>query len=108
MKVAYLDREMFLLKEKFGLEVWESVSRVQWLHDAVASETKNKSGLGIVTGAVGGLAKGVKGTVTKTLGKVSGDERVIEVCVNKAKGDVKFIEENKRRKQSEIDAIGKK
>jgi hypothetical protein len=108
VKAKYLDREMLLRKEKFGLEVWDKVASVQWLHQAVVSETKNKSGLGIVTGAVGGLAKGVKGTVTKTLGKASGDEREIEACVDKAKKDVKFIEEKKRRKQTEMDAIGGK
>mmetsp|Transcript_100906 Transcript_100906/g.151206 ORF Transcript_100906/g.151206 Transcript_100906/m.151206 type:complete len:232 (-) Transcript_100906:288-983(-) len=109
VKMAYLDREMLIKKEQFGLEVWDNVSGVQWLHEAVVNETKNKSGLGIVTGAVGGLAKGVKGTVTKTLGKVSGDERAIEGCVNKAKQEVKVLEDKKKSKQTEINVIdGKK
>jgi hypothetical protein len=109
VKIAYQDREMLLRKEQFGLEVWDNVSGVQWLHEAVVNETKNKSGLGILTGAVGGLAKGVKGTVTKSLGKVSGDEKAIEACVNKAKQEVKVLEDKKRSKQAEINAIdGKK
>lgn len=105
VKAKYLDRQMLLQKEQFGLAIWDMVEQQQWIHEALADETKNKSGIGVITGTVGGLKKGIKGTVAKTLGAVSSDEREIAACVNKAKEDVKSMVENKKRKEREVAAI---
>lgn len=105
VKIKYLKREMLLRKEQFGLEVWDAAAGPSWLHEAVINETKDKSGLGMVTGTVGGLVKGVKGTVTKTLGAMSSDEREIATCVNKAKDDIKKIDDQKRQKEKEVAMI---
>lgn len=103
VKVALLNRDMKIRKEKFGLEVYDIVSQPQWLHDTLAAETKKAKGIGgAVKGGIGGLAKGVKGTVGKTLGKVSGDERTIEECVQKAKAEIDSMERRKQIKQTEI------
>ena len=105
VKIAYLDREMKLRKEQFGLDVYEAAAGPQWMHQALSDGLKDKKGLDIVTGAVGGLVKGTKGTVTKTLGKVSGDEREIENCVHKAKADIQIIKDDKKTKNRQLEAI---
>lgn len=105
-RVAYLDREMKIKKEQFGLDAWEAAVDSKWMHETLAEGVHNaKDGLGMITGAVGGLVKGTKGTVTKTLGKLSAEEREIEQCVNKAKADVKKIQDKKDMKNRELEAI---
>merc|ERR1712037_933155 len=91
VRIKYLDRQIYLKKEQFGLAVWDKVEEQQWFHEALLNETKDKSGLGVITGTVEGLTKGIKGTVGKTIGVVSSDEREIATCVNKAKEDVKSM-----------------
>mmetsp|Transcript_15628 Transcript_15628/g.29637 ORF Transcript_15628/g.29637 Transcript_15628/m.29637 type:complete len:238 (-) Transcript_15628:154-867(-) len=109
VQIKYLDRQMLIQKEQFGLAVWDMVSEQQWIHEALVDETKNKSGLGIITGTVEGLTKGIRGTVVKTLGAVSSDEREVAACVNKTKEDVKSMMENKQRKERAVaDIVGKK
>eukprot|EP00584_Thalassiosira_punctigera_P010215 CAMPEP_0172546856 /NCGR_PEP_ID=MMETSP1067-20121228/16528_1 /TAXON_ID=265564 ORGANISM="Thalassiosira punctigera, Strain Tpunct2005C2" /NCGR_SAMPLE_ID=MMETSP1067 /ASSEMBLY_ACC=CAM_ASM_000444 /LENGTH=239 /DNA_ID=CAMNT_0013333845 /DNA_START=95 /DNA_END=814 /DNA_ORIENTATION=- len=105
VQIKYLDREMLIRKENFGLAIWDAVSEQQWIHEALADETKDKHGLGVIAGTVGGLTKGIKGTVAKTLGAFSSDEREIAACVNKAKEEVKSMEEKKRRKEMAVAAI---
>ena len=105
VKIKYIKREMLLRKEQFGLEVWDAATGPSWIREAVVNETKDKSGLGVVTGTVGGLMKGMKGTVTKTLGAMSSDEREIATCVNKAKEDMKKLEDQKRTKENEVATI---
>lgn len=108
VQTTLLEREMKQRKEQFGLEIWDIVSSPQWLHETVSKETKNSTGaVGTVTGAVGGLVKGTKGTIAKTLGKMSGKEREIEDCVNKAKEDVRFLEMKRSNKVTEIDLINR-
>ncbi len=108
VQVTFLEREMKQRKEKFGLEVWDIVSSPQWLHDTISNETKNSTGaMGTVAGAVGGLVKGTKGTIAKTLGKLSSKEREIEECVAKAKEDVRFLETKRANKVTEIDVINR-
>mmetsp|Transcript_25561 Transcript_25561/g.61464 ORF Transcript_25561/g.61464 Transcript_25561/m.61464 type:complete len:236 (+) Transcript_25561:106-813(+) len=105
VKIKYLNREILIKKEKFGLAVWDMVSEQQWMHEALINETKDKSGLGVVTGTVEGLARGIKGTAMKTLGAVSSDEREVSAVVNKAKENVRSMEEKKALKEAEVARI---
>ena len=50
-----------------------------------------------------GIGKGIKGSVAKTLGKVSGDERIIQACIDKAKEEIDAIEGKKKRKLKELE-----
>jgi hypothetical protein len=113
VQTTLLEREMKQRKEQFGLEVWDVVSSPRWLHETIPHETtkKNSTGdgglTGTVSGAVNGLLKGTKGTIAKTLGKMSSKEREIEECVNKAKEDVYFLETKRSNKVTEIDVINR-
>jgi hypothetical protein len=105
VKIAYLDREMKIRKEQFGLAVYDAATSNKWMHEAVADGFKGKGSLDAFKGAVGGIVSGTKGTVTKTLGKLSADEREIETCVNKFKGEIDNKEEERSRKSRELEAI---
>lgn len=100
VKISLLNRDIRIRKEKFGLEVWDTVSEPQWSDQAALKSEAPKS-KGIV-GAFGGIARGVKGSVGKTLGKVSGDVRTLEECLNKAKADIASMERRKQIKLTEI------
>lgn len=78
-KIAFLEREMRLRKQKFGVQVWEIVSQPQWLQPSttVASNCLSK------------------------------EEREIEACVNKAKDDVRLIDEKKNGKLEQIESLQK-
>ena len=105
-QLKLLNSQIKSKKEKFGLEVWDTLNQPAWLHEAMRSETASKQGLGSkVGGVVDGVVKGTKGTVGKIVGKLSNDEREVEQIVQKAKSDIDFLEESKRRKLAEIDRI---
>mmetsp|Transcript_19005 Transcript_19005/g.28680 ORF Transcript_19005/g.28680 Transcript_19005/m.28680 type:complete len:232 (+) Transcript_19005:125-820(+) len=107
IRIAKLERDMKLRKEKFGMDVWNLVATES--APTTKEDNKNKgSGLGAVTGAIGGLGKGVVGGVTSTLGKLSKQETLMQDCVKKAKDDVAYLERSKARKQSLVSAITSK
>lgn len=99
-----LEREMKIRKEKFGLEIWDLVSGCK-TQSSEGENDKRKSGLAAVRGSIRDLGKGVKGTVSKTLGKASNDEQDVEACVNKAKNDIALMQKNKDHKLQEIDRL---
>ena len=100
MKIALLNRDIRIRKEKFGMDVWDVVCQTTSSNEAsVDSEPPKAKGIG---SALGGFARGVQGSVGKTLGKVSADARTIEECLMKAKADVASMERRKQIKQSEI------
>jgi hypothetical protein len=101
VKISLLNRDIRIRKEKFGLEVWDTVSESQWSNPAAALKSEAPKLKGIV-GAFGGIARGVQGSVGKTLGKVSGDARTVEECLNKAKADIASMERRKQIKLTEI------
>jgi hypothetical protein len=105
-QLKLIENQIKSKKEKFGLEVWDVLAQPAWLHDAMKQETAGKQGIGsTVGGVVDGVVKGTKGTVGKLVGKLSSDERQVEQVVKKAKDDIQFLEESKRRKLAEIDRI---
>ena len=113
IKIKLLNREIVDRKGQFGLEAYDIVcSNHEWMHDAVIKETKEaSSGLDVVTGVVGGLMNGIKGTVSNvvetTRSAVSPEEKEIMDCVKKAKEDVKDMENDKKDVEKSLAAIGK-
>jgi hypothetical protein len=107
VQITMLDRKIKARKEDFGLHAWEFVSKDQSITGNVTAETKKATGLGKVTGAIGGLTKGVASGVTAGLGKLSKDERAVQECLEKAKEDVGFMERSKERKNAIIAGLGK-
>lgn len=100
VKISLLNRDIRIRKEKFGMDVWDVVCQTTSSNEAsVDSEPPKAKGIG---SALGGFARGVQGSVGKTLGKVSADARTIEECLMKAKADVASMERRKQIKQSEI------
>jgi hypothetical protein len=98
VEIAYLERQIKQRKEQFGIEIWEIIAQPTSIVGNVTAETQNKSALGKVTGALGGITKGVASNISSGLGKLSPDERAVQECVNKAKEDVGFMERSKDRK----------
>jgi hypothetical protein len=107
MEIAMLERQIKQRKEKFGLDIWDVVAQPSSIVENVNMETKNKSGLGKVTGALSGLTKGVTSTVASGLGKFSSDERAVQVCVEKAREDIDLLERSKSRKLDIIASLAK-
>ncbi|KAL3919622.1 MAG: hypothetical protein SGILL_003665 [Bacillariaceae sp.] len=74
-RIVFLQREMRLRKQEFGIQVWDVVSQPQWLH-----------------GDSCGLSK---------------EELAVQACVNKAKDDIRLIEEKKNGKLEQIQSFQK-
>ena len=108
VEIALLERQIKIRKEKFGLDIWDIVAQPTSLVENITTEAKKEAGLGKVTGAVGGLAKGVTSKISAGLGKLSGDERTIQDIVDKAKEEVTFMERSKSRKLDIIANMAKK
>lgn len=64
-----------------------------------------KGGIKATTGIIGGIGKSFKSTLSTNLGKLSKNEQAIEECLEKAKKDVMYVEENKKRKEREIQSL---
>ena len=102
-EIKLLQRQIRQRKEQFGTKVWDIVVEEGDENGTAASsasttETKKKKS---------GLMKAVKGTVSKTLGKVAGTEQNIESCIIAARNDVRSLQETKRRKLSMIEGFKK-
>jgi hypothetical protein len=108
VEIALLERQIKIRKEKFGLDIWDIVAHPTSLVENITTETKKEAGLGKVTGAMGGLAKGVTSKIAVGLGKLSSDERTIQDIVEKAKEDVIFLERSKSRKHDIIGNLASK
>ena len=105
-QLKLIEGSMKSKKEQFGLEVWDTLAQPAWLHDTLKQESAGKKSIGAAMGGVvDGVVKGTKGTVGKVVGRLSTEERQVEEVVKKAKSDIDFLEESKRRKQAEIDRI---
>uniref|UniRef100_A0A7S1Y555 Uncharacterized protein n=2 Tax=Grammatophora oceanica TaxID=210454 RepID=A0A7S1Y555_9STRA len=104
-QVTMAKREIKIRKEQFGLEIWDIIAEDLSITTVLQTETK-KGGLKAVTGALGGIGKGVTSGITSGLGKLSKDEQLIKECVDKARKDVDFLDSKKRRKLREIESLG--
>ena len=107
VEIALLERQIKQRKEQFGIEIWDIISQPTSIVANVTAETQSKSALGKVTGALGGITKGVASNISSGLGKLSADERAVQECVNKAKEDVGFMERSKDRKLDIIKNLAK-
>lgn len=108
VEIAFLERQIKIRKEKFGLDIWDTIAQPTSLVENITTETKKEAGLGKVKGAVGGLAKGVTSKISSGLGMLSADERTIQDMVEKAKEDVTSMERSKARKLDMIGNLAKK
>jgi hypothetical protein len=75
-RIAFLEREMRLRKQKFGVQIWDVVSQPQWLRPSSDSS-------------------------------LSEQELEVEACVNKAKDDIRLIDDKKQGKLDQIAALQK-
>jgi hypothetical protein len=107
VEITMLERQIKQRKEKFGVDIWDIVAQPSSIVENVNIEAKKKSGLGKVTGALTGLTKGVTSSVANGLGKLSSDERTIQVCVEKAREDVDLFERSKARKLGILASLAK-
>jgi hypothetical protein len=107
VEITMLERQIKQRKEKFGIDVWDGMCEPTSIIGNVAAETKKKGGLGKVTGALGGITKGVAFGISAGLGKLSADERAVQECLATAKEDVSFVERSKNRKLDILQNVGK-
>ena len=102
-------RNIKLRKEQLGMEIWDAVGSGAVTSSSGDSASghapKRKSGFQAMKGAV----KNVKGQVSKTLGGNAADyeeyEKGVDTCVDKAKREIQFMEDKKRRRQQEIQEL---
>jgi len=116
-------------KEDFGVEIWPTVSKPKWLHeslehdlkkamDETAKKEEEAAARGeaggtspkvdvnkMVTGALNAVVKGTVTTINKAIGKLSPEQQALEDCLKAAKKDMASVEEKKREKYSEIEAL---
>jgi hypothetical protein len=97
-EMAYLDRQIRLQKEAFGVQVFElvtpSAGTVSSTTTTTTSATPNK-----------GLIGAAKSGLTNQLSKLSSQEKEIQKCIDVAKGDVERLEASKSRKRKEIERL---
>ena len=98
VQVKQAQRQMRLRKEEFGLEIWDIVAGIA----TVDAEKPKKDGWKLVKNSIG---KGIKGTVAKAVAKVDKDEMDVKACVQRAKRDIKTIEDQKQRRMNEIERM---
>ena len=116
-------------KEEFGITIWPIIcEETLWIHETLEKDLllKNKDAANananannhananndnttIVSNfmnvAIKAIEKGTKSTLKKVVGKLSSEEREVEACVDKAKSDIKVIENQKVEKQDEINSL---
>ena len=112
-------------KEEFGITIWPIIcEETLWIHETLekdlllknkdpananANANANNDNTTIVSNfmnvAIKAIEKGTKSTLKKVVGKLSSEEREVEACVDKAKSDIKVIENQKLEKQDEINSL---
>ena len=114
-------------KEEFGITIWPIIcEETLWIHETLekdlslknkdaanananASANANNDNTTIVSNfmnvAIKAIEKGTKSTLKKVVGKLSSEEREVEACVDKAKSDIKVIENQKLEKLYEINSL---
>ncbi|OEU09177.1 hypothetical protein FRACYDRAFT_249096 [Fragilariopsis cylindrus CCMP1102] len=110
-------------KEDFGRTIWPIIcEETLWTHETLekdlllknkdaanANANANNDNTTIVSNfmnvAIKAIEKGTKSTLKKVVGKLSLEEREVEACVDKAKSDIKVIENQKLEKQDEINSL---
>lgn len=88
-----LQRKIKQYKEEFGLAVFELVEGSG--NAVTAPDGSEKKG----------MLGGVKSGLTNQLSKLSGNEREIQQCIDRAKSDVEYIYKQKTSKQREVDFL---
>ena len=106
-------------KEEFGITIWPIIcEETLWIHETLEKDlllknkdhaNANNDNTTIVSNfmnvAIKAIEKGTKSTLKKVVGKLSSEEREVEACVDKAKSDIKVIENQKVEKQDEINSL---
>lgn len=107
-------------KEEFGITIWPIIcEETLWIHetlekdllkDANSSNNNNNNKTTKTVGefmntAIKSIEKGTKSTIKKAVGKLSSEQREVEVCVDVTKLDISLIENTILNKYNEIDKL---
>lgn len=91
---ALLDHKMKSRKGTFGIDVFSLIAGDASAESILGEDSSESSKSGILSG--------VKSGITNQISKLSGDEKMIQEIIKKAKADDALIQQRKERKRREI------